>query len=152
MTESDLQGITRTIQLAIAPVFLLSAIAAILNVLSTRLGRVVDRARKVEALAFTQVESAQGRSVDELKLLSRRARLIHAAFISATCAALLVCLLIAIAFIGYLFAANVGVAVAGLFVLALVAIVTSLLFLLREVFIAVAVLQFTLPPELQPKA
>jgi hypothetical protein len=147
MNEAHLQDITRTIQLAVAPVFLLTAIAGILNVLSHRLSRVIDRARKVESLAFEQVEDARGRSVDELKLLSRRARLIHGAFVGTTSAALLVCLLIAVAFGGYLFAVNAGTAMALLFVFALVAIVTSLLLLLREVFIAVAMLQFGLPPE-----
>lgn len=152
MNESHLQDITRTIQLAVAPVFLLTAIAGILNVLSQRLGRVVDRARRVEGLAFSQVEDARRRSVEELKLLSRRARLIHAAFVGSTTAALLVCVLIAVAFVGYLYGFTVGVPMAVLFVLALSAIVTSLLLFLREVFIAVATLQFGLPPEAKEPA
>ncbi|MBS1150053.1 MAG: hypothetical protein H6Q89_1751 [Myxococcaceae bacterium] len=147
MTESHLQDITRTIQLAVAPVFLLTAIAGILNVLSQRLGRVIDRARLVEGLAFNQVEDARRVSIAELRLLSRRARLIHTAFVGTTGAALLVCLLIAVAFLGYLFGFDFGIPMAVLFVLALAAIVIALLFFLREIFIAVATLQFGLPPE-----
>ena len=145
MNDAGLEGITHTIQLAIAPVFLLSAIAALISVLSTRLGRVVDRARRVEALALTQIEEARRKSVEELKLLSLRARLIHAAFVGATCAALLVCLLIAVAFVGYLFAGSFGVPMAILFVLALTAIMISLMLMLREIFLAVASLEFGLP-------
>ncbi len=152
MNESHLQDITRTIQLAIAPVFLLSAIAAILNVLSQRLGRVVDRARRVETLASEQVGAARARSVEELKLLSHRARLIHAAFVGTTTGALLVCLVIAVAFVGYLFAVNFGTVMAVFFVLALTAIVVSLLLMLREVVLAVDALQFGLPPEAKEPA
>ncbi len=147
MNESHLQDITRTIQLAVAPVFLLTALAGILNVLSQRLARIVDRARKLEDLASHQIDAQRRKSVEELKLLSRRARLIHSAFVGTTTAALLVCLLIAVAFVGYLFAVNFGIPMALLFVLALSAIVLSLLFLLREVFLAVATLEFGLPPE-----
>ncbi len=149
MTESHLQDITRTIQLAVAPVFLLTALAGILNLLSQRLGRMVDRARRLEDLAVTQIGAARQDSVIELKLLSRRARLIHTAFLGTTSAALLVCVLIAVAFVGYLFGVNVGTLMAILFLLALAAIILSLLFLLREVLLTIAVLQFQLPPEAQ---
>lgn len=152
MNESHLADITRTIQLAVAPVFLLTAIAGILSVLSLRLGRVVDRARRVESLALSQVDAARARSVEELKQLSYRARLIHASFVGTTTAALLVCLLIAVAFIGYLYTFAAGVPMAVLFVLALSAIVASLLLLLREVFVAVATIRFGLPPEAQEPA
>ena len=40
--------IAQTIQLALAPVFVLVAMGNILNILSTRLGRVVDRARVLQ--------------------------------------------------------------------------------------------------------
>lgn len=146
--ETHLQDITHTIQLAVAPVFLLTALGTTLAVLTTRLGRVVDRARRVEArldadpgaLARPEVE-------EELRQLAYRARLIHWALTAGTSAALLVSLLIAVAFIGYLFGAEFGVAVAILFILALAAYVLALLFFLREVFLAIATLRFSLPPE-----
>ena len=40
--------IAQTIQLALAPVFVLVAIGNIMNILSTRLGRVVDRSRHLQ--------------------------------------------------------------------------------------------------------
>jgi hypothetical protein len=40
---SDQSSVTRVIQLALTPAFLLTAVAALLNVFSTRLGRVADR-------------------------------------------------------------------------------------------------------------
>jgi hypothetical protein len=142
-----LEGITHTIQLAVAPVFLLSAIGMVLSVLANRLGRIVDRARRVEE----GLGQADDRTLlKELRPLSQRAHLIHVSLTCGTVAALLVCLLIAVAFIGYLLNVNFGVFVAVLFILAMAALVMSLLFFLREVFIAIATLEFQLPAP--PKA
>lgn len=143
--DPALQDITRTIQLAVAPVFLLSALGTTLSVLAARLGRVVDRARAIEAGAIPAGHRAE--AAEELVLLSRRARLIHLALTAATTAALLVCLLIAVAFVGYLFGVNVGVPVAVMFILALGAFVLALLFFLREMVSAIRTLSFRLPPE-----
>jgi Protein of unknown function (DUF2721) len=46
MPADHLQDITHTIQLAVAPVFLLTALGTTLGVLASRLGRIVDRARR----------------------------------------------------------------------------------------------------------
>ena len=49
--------IAHTIQLALAPVFVLVAIGNIMNILSTRLGRIVDRARKLQApVSYTHLD------------------------------------------------------------------------------------------------
>jgi hypothetical protein len=146
--ETHLQDITHTIQLAVAPVFLLTALGTTLAVLTTRLGRVVDRARRVEA-RLEGVATAEARAglVAELRRLAFRARQIHWALTAGTSAAILVCLLIAVAFVGYLSGADFGVAVAVLFILAISAYVVALAFFLREVFLAIGTLRFSLPPE-----
>jgi hypothetical protein len=41
-------GISHAIQLAVAPVFMLTAIAGLIGALATRLGRIIDRARSLE--------------------------------------------------------------------------------------------------------
>jgi len=146
--ETHLQDITHTIQLAVAPVFLLTALGTTLAVLTTRLARVVDRARSVEARLEGEA-SAGGRAglVAELDRLAYRARQIHWALTAGTSAAILVCLLIAVAFVGYLSGADFGVAVAVLFILAISAYVVALAFFLREIFLAIGTLRFSLPPE-----
>ena len=61
--ESHIADITRMIQLAIAPVFLLSAIATIINVLITQLSRAVDRRRTIEEhLSIYQDQHLEQRS------------------------------------------------------------------------------------------
>ena len=48
MLETHINGIAQVIQLAIAPVFLLTAVGTIIGVLSNRLARIVDRTRVLE--------------------------------------------------------------------------------------------------------
>jgi hypothetical protein len=146
-TQPDLQDITHTIQLAVAPVFLLTAVSTTLSVFSQRLARIVDRARRVEGLlavaAPARVESTRA----ELGVLHARASLIHLALTFGTGCAIMVCLVIAVAFVGYLLDAHVGVALAVLFILAVGAYVVALLCYLREVFMAIRNLRFGPPHE-----
>ncbi len=142
-----LQDITHTIQLAVAPVFLLTALGTTLGVLTTRLSRIVDRARRVEARLRDEVEPQRERTVRELRMLSDRVKLIHWAITSGTTAALLVCLLIAVAFVGYLLDARAAPVRAVLFIAAMGAYVGALLCFMREVFLAIDTMKFQLPAE-----
>jgi len=149
MTDSFLQDITHTIQLAVAPVFLLTALGTTLSVFTTRLARIVDRARRVEARLPGEEGAARDATVRELRMLEARARLIHWALTLGTSAALLVCLLIAVAFVGYLFGARAATVMAVLFVAAMAAYVGALVCFLREIFAAIATMRFALPPEVR---
>ena len=75
----DVSDIAHAIQLAVAPVFLLTAIGALLGVMTNRLGRVIDRARLLEG----RLEKASGGDAASLQshltILSRRAKLINLA-------------------------------------------------------------------------
>lgn len=48
MMDTSIDTITNNIQLALAPVFLLTAVATLLNAISTRLARTVDRMRAIQ--------------------------------------------------------------------------------------------------------
>jgi hypothetical protein len=138
MPPSTLQDVSHVIQLAVAPVFLLTALAAFLGVLSTRLGRIVDRARvlcdRVAAAKAPEAPPLQG----ELALLARRRHLVNLAITFGVAAALFVCVLIAIAFVGSIWRVNTSTSVALLFVAAMVAFVVALVLFLSEVLVAVA--------------
>jgi hypothetical protein len=146
-TEPLLTDITHTIQLAIAPVFLLTAVGTTLSVFSQRLARIVDRARTVEAQLLVAPPDQLEGTRRELTTLSLRTSLIHLALTFGTSCAIMVCLVIAVAFVGYLLGAHVGVALAILFILALAAYVVALLCYLREVFMAIQHLRYGLPHE-----
>ncbi len=146
-TQPDLQDITHTIQLAVAPVFLLTAVSTTLSVFTLRLARIVDRARRVEANLAVATPGRLEATRAELGVLHARARLIHLALTFGTGCAILVCLVIAVAFVGYLVEARLGAGLAVLFILAVGAYVVALLCYLREVFMAIQHLRFGLPHE-----
>jgi hypothetical protein len=129
--------ITRVIQLAIAPVFLLTAIGTLIGALNIRLGRVVDRRRVLnERLRSVDADTAKD-AREELELLARRSKLIYHAIFSAVTAALLVCLVVAVAFVGALLTIEPARVVAVLFILSMGALIICLAVFLREIFGAV---------------
>ena len=132
-TASDLSHV---IQLAVAPVFLLTAVGSILGVLSNRLSRIVDRARVLES----RLESVSGkdreRMVDGLATLALRAKLINRAIALCTTTALLICTVVASLFIASLFTVEVGEWIAALFIAAMFLLIGALIYFLREVFTA----------------
>jgi len=140
--ESAVSDITRVIQLAIAPVFLLTAIGTLITALNNRLGRVIDRRRVLHG--WLRAEDDKSPAQDrrdwrhEWGILSRRIRLIYFALLSAGLGALLICLVVAGAFIGALMAIDLSRAVAMLFILAMFAVIASIGMFLREVFLAVS--------------
>jgi hypothetical protein len=131
----------RIIQAAIAPVFLLTGVSALLGVLSSRLGRTIDRARVLEGLLETANEVRLERMHVELSFLSRRAKLIYRAIALGVITALLICSMIAILFISAFTKVDVSLIVAALFIAAMAALITTLLLFLREVFLATRVLK-----------
>ena len=77
MQTSGITDIAHSIQLAVAPVFLLSGVGVTLTVLTNRLARIIDRARSLEGSLPTAAEAVAGSIHEELRVLSRRARLVH---------------------------------------------------------------------------
>lgn len=131
--EIQLGDISHIIQLAIAPVFLLTGVGTKLAVLTNRLARIIDRSRVVEGRLQSEAgEAAQA----ELATLYRRAHLINRAIALSTGCGLLVCVVIAALFIGD--ALNLALAnfIGLCFVLAMFSLIGSFVYLLREIFIA----------------
>jgi len=140
-TGSPIADIAHVIQLSIAPVFLISGIAALLSVLSGRLARLIDRARILEAQIANANGAAQDHLHDELSILARRGKLIYRAITLGTTSALLVCFVIASLFISALGEYPISKIVGGLFIGAMLALIAALLFFLREVFLATRALR-----------
>ena len=126
--STDITTVVHVIQLAVAPVFLLTGIGAILGVLVNRLGRVVDR--------FRALEKHDVAADAEMGILERRARLIHWAISLCTLGALLICIVIATLFVGASLGVDVSAVIAGLFILAMATLILGLLCFLREIYLA----------------
>jgi hypothetical protein len=131
-SATDVTTVAHVIQLAVAPVFLLTGIGAILNVITNRLARIVDRSR-VLGNSDGQIKPAQKK---EVTLLTRRTRWVHWAVSLCTMSALLVCIVIAALFLGAVTGFDPSRTVSLLFILAMFALISGLLCLLREIFLA----------------
>jgi hypothetical protein len=130
-----------TIQSAIAPVFLLAGIGAMLNVISSRLSRAIDRTRSLEPLHSHSTGEEHARYVNELRLLDRRITLANSAATLCVASALAVCLLIIMLFIAQLSGEHYANSVAALFVIAVLLLAGGLLTLLLEIRVAISALR-----------
>ena len=134
--DIQIGDIGHIIQLAIAPVFLLSGVGTNLMVLTSRLARIIDRSRVLEGRMAADDGKERGACQQELDLLYRRMHLINVAITLATTCALLICMVIAALFIGDALGLELGKLIAAMFVLGMFALIGSLLYLLREIFVA----------------
>ena len=136
-------GISHVIQLAVAPVFLLAGVGAILNVMANRLSRIVDRARALEVKLGAAAEGAAREDLlARLSGLSRRAKLISRAVAACVMTAVLVCSVIITLFCGEFLHFEATVPAALLFIAALLSFLLSLVWLLREILIATRAMKF----------
>jgi hypothetical protein len=136
--------IAHLIQSSVAPVFLLSGVAATLGVLTNRLSRIVDRARVLE----DQLEGHPGRGPQlhgDLRVLARRANYINVAISLATIAALLVALVVVTLFANAFMGSELAIVIALLFVGAMVCLSAAFIAFFIEVRLAMTALRIGLP-------
>lgn len=136
MLEFSDVAVAHAIQLAVAPVFLLTGIAAILTVMTNRLGRVIDRARILEERLERASPEALGTLRTDLAVLSKRAKLNGRAITLCTATALLVCTVIAVLFLSAFLRFDASIPVALLFIAAMLCFFLGLLLFLREIYLA----------------
>jgi len=128
--------IAHAIQLAVAPVFLLTGIGALLAVMASRLARVIDRARALKLAWVASDEPARAAGLIEFRVLARRRHLATWAINFCAYAALLVCVVIVTLFVEEFFLVNFKWLAGGLFVGAMFALICGLVSFLREVYLA----------------
>jgi Protein of unknown function (DUF2721) len=149
---AEIDEIAHLIQLSVAPVFLLTGVGTLLNVLSGRLARIIDRARVMEQRLETPNPLHAGAIVNELRVLERRGRLIYHAIKLSTTSALLVCFLIAVLFASSMLHHSIRQIISGLFIAAMLASIVSLTLFLREVYFAIETFEIALPAGMRQKA
>lgn len=136
MLPPNIPIIAHAIQLAIAPVFLLTGIAALIGVMANRLARIIDRARHFEDVWEKLDEDRRKQAREELAHLEHRRHLASWAINFCTSAALLVCTVIAALFADEFFAADLKWLAGALFVGAMLAVIGGLACFLREVYVS----------------
>ena len=137
--------IAELLQLVTAPAFLIAGIGTLINVLTARLSRVVDRARDEfdEEEDPTREPNPQRIEFDRRmrETLALRARLINRSMALATFSAILVCVLIAALFFDALTEIDLSLVIGLLFIATVFTLAGSLIVFIREVFVATAMLR-----------
>ncbi len=125
----DVAEVERIIASAIAPAFLLNGLFALLNVLTGRLGRLIDRERAIREGRATPLPGEGVR-------LAQRARATHRGIVASAISATLLAALIVWSFIGGLLGLPVAWVLAALLTSAMLALILALVYFLSEVRIA----------------
>lgn len=134
--DPNVTGVAHAIQLALTPVFLLTGIAGILNVMTGRLARVIDRGRYLTETAGSGSNHSTEESEAELTNLERRRHNASIAITMCTLSALLVCIVAASLFLEALLHLSLKWLVGLLFTGSTLALVVGLAFFLVEVRLA----------------
>jgi len=141
----DADTITHGIQLAVAPVFLLTAVSGMIGAVAGRLARIIDRARLVEERAHTSADPEfLSRATLELGELRQRGRLANGCIALLTSCALLIGLTILLLFLGETTAFQSGRWAVLSFLAGVVCFLLALLCFLAETVIATRLLNFHL--------
>jgi Protein of unknown function (DUF2721) len=149
---NQIDEIAHLIQLSVAPVFLLTGVGTLLNVLSGRLARIIDRARVLEQQLDTPEPPHVKTIMSELHILERRGKLIYHAIKLSTISALLVCFVVAALFASSILHYSNRLIVSGLFIAAMLTSIVSLTLFLREVYFAIETFEIGLPARTPEKS
>jgi hypothetical protein len=136
LPTDNASDIAHAIQLALAPVFLLTGIAALLGVMTNRLARVIDRGRYFEQSWDSLDEEGRAAGRAELKFLERRRKLVSRAIAAGTLAALMVCMVVATLFLEALLEVQLRGAAGLFFFLSMVSLIVALGTFLQEIYLA----------------
>lgn len=139
---SDLATVTHGIQLAVAPVFLLTAVAAMIGTVAGRLARIIDRARLLEDRIAAAQDDPMTAAYSELGQLRRRARLVNTSIALLTLCAILIGLTIVTLFLGETTAMQMLRLATIFFLSSVSSFLLALLCFLAETVIATRMLRF----------
>ncbi len=135
MSINAANNIAQIIQLAVAPVFLLAAVGTFMVVLTSRLARVVDRNRLLDAeiLSGNAPYGDEAFHLSELRVLDQRMNWINRAITLATITNLFVCVVVVALFSGELLGIDLSRFIAAMFILAMASLICALLAFLIEI-------------------
>jgi hypothetical protein len=136
MTEEPIATLAHVIQMSVAPVFLLTGIAGLLNVLAGRLGRVIDHARAMERALPDAAPPESATLHGRLRTLATRARWINVAISLCVASAIFIAFVVVTLFVGAFWRLDYDGVVAGLFIAAMLALIGGLVFFMREIYLA----------------
>src|SRR5947209_12802918 len=134
--DMSVNTVAEIVRLALAPVFLLSGIGAFVNVLASRLSRIVDRSRQVEPMLLASRGAEHERWMGEIRVLDRRMLLINWATALSVTSAVLTCLVVVLLFAANLIRTRLATEIAWLFMASMLTIGAGFAVFLIETTIA----------------
>ncbi len=134
----SVNDVAQAIELSVAPVFLLAGVSGLLNVLTSRLNRAVDRYRFLNGIESHDLHVS---SKKEITIQIQRTHLIHWAIVFCTVCALLICFVVALLFLGTEIGGNFSTMIVFLFISAMVSLIIALIYFLREIGLALQLLK-----------
>jgi hypothetical protein len=126
--------LSQVISQAVAPAFILGALAAFISVLILRMNRVVDRSQMLNAIGGD--DPARVHLKTDLPRMKRRAMLLNNAILFASVSAIFATLLVMVAFVSAFFGIQHERGIAVLFIVTLGFFAAALVNLARETRIA----------------
>lgn len=123
--------VSELIQLSVAPVFLLAAVAGLLNVFTGRLTRIMDQVYKLDAREENNSRTEE--MIERRNFLAMRMSNINLAILFITFTGIMVALVIVTMFLSTLLEFSTGIVISVLFILAMLSIIISLFVFLREI-------------------
>lgn len=140
---TDLDTVTHGIQLAVAPVFLLTAVAGMIGSVAGRLARIIDRARVLEdRIDKASINDPMTTAFTELRQLRKRGALVNTCIALLTFCAILIGLTIMALFLGETTDMQIFRIATILFLAGVTCFLLALLCFLTETLIATRMLKF----------
>lgn len=121
------------LQVAVGPAILISGDGLLLLTMTNRLGRVIDRSRRLVSISKHSENSERESSQAQLSILLHRGRLLRSAIFMATMSALMAALLIVLVFLSVLMKWQIGWLISIIFMGSMLGIMGSLVSFLRDV-------------------
>lgn len=127
-------SVSQFIQLSVAPVFLLAAVAGLLNVFTGRLSRIIDKVERLDKFADENQHTHQNMQKQRREFLTMRMKNTNLAILFCTITGLLIALVIVTMFLSALFHFKSSYLISALFIVAMLSLILSLMLFLKEIF------------------
>jgi Na+/melibiose symporter-like transporter len=149
MPSTPLTQLIPVLQIAIAPVIMISGVGLLLLSLTNRFGRAVDRTRQIHHELRQAAPAERPRLANQVEVIYRRARLIQLSIVMGGLSALFAAMLILTLFFTALMKWESAVLVCFFFVSCLVSLVVALITFIMDIRLSLKALKLELsrPPE-----
>lgn len=136
------ESVLHAVQLAVAPVFMLAAVAGMIGTVAARLARIVDRARVLEERVETKVSRNPDADYTELGTLRKRGSLCNQSIAMLTLSGVLIGATVMTLFIGEIWSSKTERLVPWTFLGAVAFFIAALALFLVETWLATHTLRF----------